>query len=180
MTAAARSDLEYEERPRQKRKFLILPFGVHPDRALLWTARNYPQRNELLQSWRSAVSRTFPANARAIRVAWALETLFHKFGYAFPTDARLAKETGIGINHVQEALHILDGGGAIIRVHRPNGEQMQRHIYPASTLIDAQVGGVTTPRLPGGQNKYRQAASSTANAARLQAERNERRSVADD
>ncbi|MGA7680415.1 MAG: hypothetical protein WCA54_09580 [Pseudolabrys sp.] len=180
MTTAAHSDLEYEERPRQKRKFLILPFGVHPDRALLWTPKNYDQRNERLRLWRISVSRTFPAAARALRVAWALETLFHKFGYAYPTDARLAKETGIGINHVQEALHILDDGGAIIRVHRPNGEQMQRHIYPATTLIDSQGGGWTTPRLPGGENKYRKTTSSTANAARLQAERNERRNTADD
>lgn len=134
------------------RLFLILPPDQVPDNARTWTSPR--QKADLLRAWRRAVCTAFPESSRVIRVAWLLGELFHAKGYAFASDPYLARETGIAVNKVQDTLHTLHKGGAVVRVHVA-GNLEERRIYPMRTLlIGAPHGGVsTTPRQPGGQNR---------------------------
>ncbi len=166
------------------RKFLILPEDQTPHAALTWEST--AQKRVRLQLWRSAVMKTFGEQARAIRVAWLLSSLFHaERGYAYPTDKYIAKETGVPIKRVQDALAALDDGGAICRVHRVVGEnKTQRHIYAARTLIPQHGGTVATPAVGDGRyprklwvqtKKDKRHISPTAALARSAAEQRDRR-----
>lgn len=134
------------------RLFLILPPDQVPDNALTW--RNPKQKADLLRAWRRAICTTFPESSRVIRMAWLLDELFHAKGYAFASDGHLARETGMAVNKVQDALLSLHKGGAIVRVHVA-GKLEERRIYPLRTLLlGTPHGGVSAaPQHPGVQNR---------------------------
>lgn len=91
---------------RQQRRFISE--DATPDSALTW--RGNRARGKALRLWRGAVSKGFSARPRCLRVAWMLEWLFGKDGYAFPTDGFLAVELSMNPDHVQEALKDLERG----------------------------------------------------------------------
>jgi hypothetical protein len=131
-----------------------------PPNVLSW--RSAADRNRKLRAWRRTVSMAFGEQPRALRVAWALEQLFNtRTGYAYPSNTYLARETGIAVNRVQEALAVLEAGGAILRaVTVQPGRQRWRAIYPAATLLadwgSPPPAGVTGhPRRSGAQNLKR-------------------------
>lgn len=127
---------------RHKRKF-IKRDGC-PATALVW--RGPRAKSVALRKWRGGVSREFSAQASCLRVAWILEWLFGKDGFAFPTDAFIARETGMALKHVQHALTALDRGGAIVRASVFINGRPQRRIWPCSLVIPPDVGGTDTPK----------------------------------
>ena len=127
---------------RQQRRFI--KEGRALDGALSW--RGNRGRAKALRQWRTRVSKTFSARPRFLRVAWTLEWLFGKDGYAFPTDGFLANELGMDVDHVQEALKDLERGNAIIRASVFIDEKPQRRIWPSAALIPPATGGNHTPR----------------------------------
>jgi hypothetical protein len=105
-----------------------------PSGALSW--RSAAGRSKQLRFWRRAVTAVFGVGE--IRVAWALADLFNiERGYAFARNAILAKETSMPINRVQDALLILQKGGAILRWNIPMNGKRWRVIYPAAAIITA-------------------------------------------
>jgi Helix-turn-helix domain len=120
-----------------------------PPGALTW--QSAAERNRKLRAWRRAVSRGF-GEKRAIIVAWALADLFNATtGFAYPGNERLAAETGLRVNKVQEALAMLEQGGAIIRVVATT---RWRHIFPAAAILQLtpNLGVSAHPLSEGVQN----------------------------
>lgn len=158
---AALSAPAMPERPKLKRR--IVQDGEAPCDALSWcTAAG---KAKTLHQWRRACLRTF--SGRSLRVAWALEHLFGKHGYAFPSDKYLASETGMALNKVELSLSELEREGAISRVHILRGPgRFERRIFPAKTLVERldlppRLGGRATPQneqnqppKTGGHNTY--------------------------
>lgn len=130
-----------EVRRRQRR---FIKDGRAPESALAW--RGNRARSKALRLWRASVSKAFSARPRCLRVAWSLEWLFGKDGYAFPTDGFLARELAMDVDHVQEALKDLERGEAIIRASVFIDEKPQRRIWPSAALIPPDAGGIHTPR----------------------------------
>jgi hypothetical protein len=117
--------------------------ATQPNSRDVLTWQSKAERNKLLRLWRQAVRIFFGEEARCLRIAWALGDLFNdKTGYAFPSNATLATETGIAENKVQAALLALEQGGAIIRRMIVHNGHPQRVIYPASTLIPRPAMGL--------------------------------------
>src|SRR5437763_1438991 len=87
-----------------------------PKGAMTW--KSAKQRSRLMFAWRCATMAKFNHSARVLRVAWLLDSLFQKEGYAYPTDQYIGQTVGMQINHVQATLTILEKGGAIIRASR--------------------------------------------------------------
>jgi hypothetical protein len=171
----------------RRRRRVIAPDAI-PDGVLAWTGK-IPKRSAL-HLWRRGVCRRFATSARILRVAWALEWLFADCGYAYPTDSFLARQTDLPVNKVQAALAELESAGAIIRASVVWGGSLRRRIWPAVAVSDGvsippTVGGIDTPhrgtKIPptvGGHNlKLKALTSETITAARLDAERRERRSA---
>ncbi|EKS28156.1 hypothetical protein [Afipia felis] len=127
---------------RQQRRFI--KDGSVPENALIW--RGNRARGKALRLWRSSVSRAFSARPRCLRVAWMLEWLFGKKGYAFPTDAFLGNELGMNQDHVQEALKDLERGGAIIRASVFVRDKPERRIWPNESILPPDTRGKVTPR----------------------------------
>ncbi|MBS7738962.1 MULTISPECIES: hypothetical protein [unclassified Chelatococcus] len=134
----------------------------------------------------------FPREARPIKLAWALEYLAGTSGFSFAGDAHLAKETGIPLSKVNGGLLELERAGAIVRVTVPTGKHgaFERRIFLSWAIIgEAPQYPVTGyPPLPRhGQKPYpvtgdqnnkegrRPSESFTSRAARMEAERRERK-----
>ncbi|MEY9885271.1 hypothetical protein ABIA43_006805 [Bradyrhizobium sp. USDA 328] len=127
---------------RHRRKFIKR--DGYPATALIW--RGARAKSVALRKWRGGVSRAFSAQASCLRVAWILEWLFGKDGFAFPTDAFIARETGMALKHVQRALTALERSGAIVRASVFIDGRPQRRIWPCSAVIPPDVGGMATPK----------------------------------
>jgi hypothetical protein len=169
----------------QPRKRIIIKDGETPEGALVWS--DPATKARALHNWRRGIMRRWSGQARALRIAWALEWKFANEGYAFPSDQHLAQETGLPLNKAQQALTDLERGRAIIRVHlRASNGNLARRIYPALAVaelappklggINAPQGGTKSPPRLGGYNTYgkaRRGLSSTAQAALLDANRRE-------
>jgi hypothetical protein len=140
-----------------------------PSDALTWNSAG--ERNRQLRLWRRAVSATFAEQPRCLRVAWHLDSLFNtKVGYAHPSNAYIANETGLATNKVQEALATLEKGGAVVRgtMIRPSG-QKQRIIYPATALIPTPIAGVgATPTVGVGDHPHEVRAQNLRRIPRIQ------------
>jgi len=137
------------------RKFRIVTNDEPPQGALTWST-SY-QKGKALQAWRRAVCAAHSEEPRCLKVAWVLSELFKSAkGYAYPPDFYLARETGLPTNKLQDALTRLERGGSIIRVHRLQGEQTYRRIFPSATLIPPTLGGRGTPQQPGGHKRKEQ------------------------
>jgi len=108
-----------------------------PAKLLSW--RTPRERNGKLKAWRRAVMAMLTdQQTRALRIAWTLESLFNaETGYAYPSNAYLAIETGIASNKVQQALGELEQGGAIVRRITRSKSGTKRQIYP----VQMWVGG---------------------------------------
>jgi hypothetical protein len=131
------------QRPASGRVYL-LPDEA-PTGALLWATTRHKARQ--LRRWRRGIGATFSAKPSVLKVAWALEWLFNADkGFAFPKNIFLARETGLAVNKIQEALAALEAAGGIIRVYVQDGNEDQRRIYPAAAI--ATSGG--TPNGGGG------------------------------
>jgi len=174
------------ERSPSRRRFIRE--GSRPAEALIWA--NNRTRPHALRKWRCAVSAAISDRPRCLRVAWTLEWLFGVNGYAYPTDSFLARELGIQIKHVQAALQHLEKVGAIIRASVFVNGRPERRIWPSSAIIPPTVGNTDTPHdgadLPPvtgrqntqeGKNTRRMFISSTANAARRDAELREAKAL---
>jgi hypothetical protein len=177
---------------KSQRKFI--PLNATPPLALKWVTNG--ERKDALVSWMVATGRKFAESPRCLRVAWALHGLVGKTGYAFATDAFLSKQLGIPPKKIQEALHQLDKGGAIIRcgVFTKTGRD-ERRIWLSSENISEEetpptMGDTDTPHdrsfLPPtmGRQKYKKgndslnaSSGSTRFLARRAAEINEQRSL---
>jgi hypothetical protein len=64
-------------------------------------------------------------------MGWVLTALVQKNKYAFATDRKLADLTRMPLNKAKDTLTALANGGAIVRLHKPNGGQFMRLIYLA-------------------------------------------------
>lgn len=164
-----------------------------PAAAMTW--RTAGEKAKALQSWRIATGRTFPEAARVLRVAWALEWLFGREGFAYATDGYLEKELIIPIKKIQAALQDLERAGSIIRASVMVRGRAQRRIWPSSVIVDRifpATGNMDTPHggskpfpIVGGQNTLRKQTSfrvrnsrSLLDTVRLDAEIRERRLAA--
>jgi len=145
MSALPSTLSETQKARRQQRKFI--KNGTVPNGALVW--RGSRARNKVIHLWRIGTSRNFSSRPRCLRVAWLLEWLFGKDGFAYPTDAFIGRELNMTIDHVQEALKDLDRGGAIIRASVFVGGQPQRRIWPNVAIIPPDARGTVTPRQRG-------------------------------
>lgn len=126
-------ELPAPERPR----LLIIAANDAPPGTLSWSTAQ--ERGKALSGWARAVSHALPSNAgRALKLAWRLERLVARSGYAFPTDAYLAKETGIPPARVTDGLADLEKIGAIIRAHVKTGPgQTERRIWLCAEVLKA-------------------------------------------
>lgn len=169
---------------RQQRRFI--KDSVSPPNALRWFTSK--QKTRLLRQWRSATSRKFAEHARCLRIAWALEWLFGKEGYAFPTDAFLSRELGMPINKVQAGLLALERKQSIIRMSVFVDGKAERRIWPSGADIHPMVGNTDTPHhaadlyptvgrqnLQEGKRQRKAILSNTVLQARRAAEINHRR-----
>ena len=135
-------------RPRRLRR---LRDGQTPVGALTWVSSR--ERARLLREWREAVMRRFADEARALRIAWALECLFLRKGYAFASNSKLADKVSMdSIRNVERSLKALADAGAIIRVL----VGPERRIFPAAEIIGrrpAKLAGCKTGQV----SRYRPA-----------------------
>jgi hypothetical protein len=137
---------EPKKRPRQRRRF-IGPDET-PEGAFTW--RNGQERNKLLWIWRGAFCKLFPESARLIRIAWALEGMCRKKGYAWGGDDYLSQELGIRPNHLRAALAAMERAGTIIRAYifESGKTEPERRIWLSAKY---HVGTNSCPDV--GQNK---------------------------
>lgn len=124
-----------------RRKFIRA--GSVPPMTLGWSSNR--SRPLQVRRWRTAVSLAFSEHPRCLRVAWALEWLFGREGYAFATDGFLSKELSMNVKNVQAALQSLEKGGAIIRASMFIQGRPQRRIWPSAQLIPPTMGNMDTP-----------------------------------
>jgi hypothetical protein len=186
---------EPDAAPKWKRHF---ERGTPKD-ALTWKGAR--QRWSRMLGWQIAVSTKF-TSIRALRVAWLLDHLCQLKGYAYSTDAYISTTLNIPLNKVQTILTDLERAGAIVRASSFVDGKPQRHIWPSTKIIPVTETGIdnqddTPPRRgvsipPSGargippsrggtdtleytRSRKSSRISSTADAARLDAERRERR-----
>jgi hypothetical protein len=112
---------------------------VSPDH---WPAGALPkapsrQKGLLRRQWRQAVMCRFAESPRILKIAWALQELSAKNGYAFATDRHLASETSVPLDKVERALKELQDAGCIIRVHVYQKAMSQRRIFLSGQIIRA-------------------------------------------
>ncbi len=107
------------------------------------------QKGLLRRRWRHAVMCKFAGSSRVLRIAWALQELSAKNGYAFATDTHLARETCVPPDKVERALKELQDAGCIIRVHVYENAIPQRRIFLSGRIIrtsaDLHQSGLATP-----------------------------------
>lgn len=70
-------------------------------------------------------------------VAWAIEILSNARGFAFASDAALARECDLPVNKVQAALTEMERAGAIVRCHVPKGRAFERRIFLGAGVVAA-------------------------------------------
>jgi len=174
--------------PRKRR---FIRENETPEGALSWAS---PAKRALaMRQWRNAVGMRFNDAARVLRVAWTLEWLFGKDGFAYATDAFIERETHIPIKKIQAALLELEQAGAIIRASVYVQAKPQRRIWPSTKIapdIFPTVGNINIPHdgssifpTVGGQkalrreNRSKSRLSTIASDARRDAERRERRAL---
>lgn len=116
------------------RAFLVIQPGQWPAEALRW--RSGREKGALFRAWRKALVRDFGTHARVIRLAWELAELCWNRGYAYASDGWIARETGLSLEAVQRALKKLADGGAIVRVHVPNGRTFQRQVFLGASIVE--------------------------------------------
>jgi hypothetical protein len=129
---------------RWKRRFI--DERATPAKALSW--RTPGEKAKRLDNWRVAVGKTFSESARVLRIAWALEWMFGKEGFAYATDSYLGQKLGIPVNKIQSGLTELERAGAIIRASVFFKNKAQRRIWPSSQIlrsIPPMAGGMDTP-----------------------------------
>lgn len=93
--------------------------------------------------WRSAVMRTFDAQARALKICWAIEGLAAGKGYANPGNEFLSTQTGIPIKRLDETMTLLERAGVIIRTRSQTHRGRSRRIYLS---VDIIAGNPPKPR----------------------------------
>jgi hypothetical protein len=77
-----------------------------------------------------------PLEARVLKLAWWLETLFQKHGYAFAANAHFAGTTSMPIGSVERAFTALEDAKAIIRVHVFTAKGgVERRVFPATGIL---------------------------------------------
>src|ERR1700741_5185 len=113
-----------------------------PADALTW--KTSKQRSRRMFAWRVAVMNKFDSNVRVVRVAWLLDALCWKEGYAYPTDSYIADTLGLDLRNVQRALLKLEEDGAIVRASVFVNGKPQRRIWPSAKIIPATVAGMDT------------------------------------
>jgi hypothetical protein len=96
-------------------------------------------------AWRCATIAKYHSRATILSVAWFLDCLCWKYGYAFPLDSTISKTLGIKLNHVQAALTEMERGGAIVRASVFVDGKPQRRIWPSTKIIPPNPGGMDTP-----------------------------------
>jgi hypothetical protein len=114
-----------------------------PPGALTW--RSAAERNRQIAAWRRAVLTRFGQQTRALRVAWALESLFNvKRGYAFASNQYLADATGMAMRDVQKGLLALEGEAIIRVVNR--GRTTTRAVWPRRMWLADDTSTVDVSR----------------------------------
>jgi hypothetical protein len=95
--------------------------------------------------WQLAIGARFATNARTLRIAWLLQSLCLKEGYAYATDGYISRTLSIQKTNVQAALTELERAGAIIRASVFVEGQAQRRIWPSIEIIPLTARGMDTP-----------------------------------
>ena len=121
-----------------KRKFEA---GTPAD-ALTW--KTSKQRSKRMFAWRVAVMTQFGTSARLLKIAWLLDCLCWKEGYAYATDSYISKTLGLDLRNVQRALIKLEEAGAVIRASSFVDGKAQRRIWPSTKIIPATVAVMDT------------------------------------
>jgi hypothetical protein len=129
--------------PKWRRRFVR--DGETPQHALTW--RHSKQRTALLCAWRNAVIGRFTESARLLRIAWTIEGLAVKKGYAFISDSTLSKRLGIHLTGIQRGLTELERDGVIVRASVFVNGEPERRIWLSSKIIGqipATIAGTHT------------------------------------
>jgi hypothetical protein len=121
--------------PESRRKRLVIQDGEAPTGALVWSNRS--QRRRVMRDWRDAVSKAFPKNARAVRLAWLLRDLMIKTVFAYPSDNYLRTKLGMPLRKVKQTLMDMDSRGAIVRVQVRIGGEWKRRIFLGAGILNA-------------------------------------------
>ena len=136
----------------------------------------------------------FTSSPRDLRRAWLIDRLCQMEGYAFPTDAYIGKLLDMQVNNVQAALNSLEKAGAIVRASVFVRGKPQRRIWPSFKILPLAASGMDTPHEESTDTPHRKGRdsirttqsgkqrniSSTAMAARGDAERRARTRPTDD
>jgi hypothetical protein len=179
-TVIALADPNHPPSKKWRRRF---ERGI-PEHALTW--KTAAQRSRRMYDWQIAVIKKFSTSHRVLRIAWLLHALCMKKGYAYATDSYIGQTLGIQLNNVQTALTELERAGAIVRASVFVGRKPQRRTWPSTKIIPPTARGMDTPYgktqdTPYGEGtdsiriapSRKSRISSTAEAARLDAERRE-------
>jgi hypothetical protein len=123
--------------PKGKRRFERGP----PKEALTWKSR--PQRAARMIAWRRANIPKLRGKASLLSVAWCLDGLCWKHGYAFVLNRTISEITRLQINHVQAALVELERTGVFVRasVYVEKGKT-ERRIWPSTQNLPTPRFGV--------------------------------------
>jgi len=97
-------------------------------------------------AWRCATVAKLKRKATLLSVAWLIDCLCWKKGYAYATDSYISQVLGIQLNHVQAALTKLEQDGAIIRASVSDNGKPQRRIWPSTKIIPPEDWGYGYPR----------------------------------
>jgi hypothetical protein len=134
---------EAVKRPRKRKPPVFISIADPPPlHALFW--RSNKEKAHKLHAWGLGIRYGCPEHNRAQKVAWVLEHLFGKYGYAFCSDAYLGVQSSVPTKYVANALATLESMGGILRFHvKELPEEMRRRIYPCKICA--------SPYLPGGE-----------------------------
>lgn len=122
-----------------------------PVGALQWATPS--GRSNALRRWREAVFKVVGSAGATLKVAWCIEGLSARMGYARARDAYLASVTGLSQKAIERALTSLDRAGAIVRAHirKPDGS-LSRRIFLGWAVIGANPSksdGTQSPKFGG-------------------------------
>ena len=120
-----------------KRRRCFVRDGELPEHALTWPSSK--QRTAKICAWRTAVIGRYSESARPLRIAWTIEGLAVKKGYAYCSDSYLSKTLGIHTTGIQRGLTELERDGVIVRASVFTGAaEPERRIWLSSKI----TGGV--------------------------------------
>jgi hypothetical protein len=140
-------DQHSQQDPPKRWKRRFVRENEIPTAALSW--QTLGQKAKGLDIWRVEVGKHFSESPRVLRVAWSLEWLFNREGYAFATDGYLSRKLAIPVNKIQSSLTELERAGAIIRASVFVKNKAQRRIWASWIIlgkIPPAMGGIHTPR----------------------------------